>query len=82
MLKISGSISTEKDAELADNLYLLQEHKSIMSMIQDYELKKMSPTEEVSFLQYLLDSGLVWVMPDSYIKKTKEYLSKKILYFN
>lgn len=82
MLKISGSISTEKDAELADNLYLLQGHKSIMSMIQDYELKKMSPTEEVSFLQYLLDSGLVWVMPDSYIKKTKEYLSKKILYFN
>jgi hypothetical protein len=82
MLTISGSISTKQDAELAENLYLLQEHKSIMSMIQDYEMKKMSPTEEISFLQYLLDSGLVWVMPESYTKKTKEYLAKNLLYFN
>ena len=82
MLKISGSISTEKDAELAENLYLLQEHKSIMSMIQEYEMKQMSATEEISFFQYLLDSGLIWVMPPSYITKAKEYLTKKFLYFN
>ena len=82
MITISGSISSEADAQLAENLYFLQEHKDIMGMIQDYEQKKMSATEEISFFQYLLDSGLIWVMPQSYITKTKEYLTKNFLYFN
>ena len=82
MLKISGSIGTEKDKELADSLYFLQEHKNIMSMIQEYELKQMSVTEEASFFQYLLDSGLVWVMPGAYIAKTQDLLDKNIIYFN
>ena len=82
MITISGSISTEQDVELAENLYLLQEHKDVMGMIQDYELKKMSATEEESFFQFLLDSGLVWVMPNSYIKKVKDLLNKSIIYFN
>jgi len=82
MITISGSISSEADAQLAENLYFLQEHRDIMGMIQDYEQKKMSATEEISFFQYLLDSGLIWVMPPSYITKAKEYLTKKFLYFN
>lgn len=82
MLTITGSISSDADEELAENLYLLQEHKNIMTMIQEYELKKMSATEESYFFQYLLDSGLVWVMPEAYIKRVKDLLSKSVIYFN
>ena len=74
--------NTETDAELAESLYLLQEHRDIMSMITDYEQKKMSATEEDTFFQYLFDSGLVWTMPDSYIKRVQEMLDRNILFFN
>ena len=73
---------TETDAELAESLFLLQEHKNIMSMITDYEQKRMSATEEEAFFKYLFDSGLVWTMPDSYIKRVQEMLDKNILFFN
>ena len=83
MLSLSDKIkNTETDAELAESLFLLQEHKNIMSMIQDYELKKMTPTEAETFFKYLFDSGLVWTMPDSYIKRVENMLDKNILYFN
>ena len=74
--------NTKTDQELAESLYLLQEHKNIMSMITDYEQKKMSATEEDTFFQYLFDSGLVWTMPDSYIKRVQEMLDRNILFFN
>jgi len=73
---------TETDVELAEVLYILQEHKDIMSMITDYEQKKMSATEEDTFFQYLFDSGLIWTMPGSYRKRVEEMLDKSILYFN
>ena len=83
MLSLADVIkNTETDAELAESLFLLQEHKNIMSMITDYEQKKMSATEEETFFKYLLDSGLVWTMPDSYIKRVEEMLDKNILFFN
>jgi len=60
----------------------LTEQKNIMGMIQDYELKKMTVTEEISFFKYLFDSGLIWTMPASYVKRVEELLDKNILYFN
>ena len=82
-MRSPGNIKdTITDAELAESLFLLQDHKNIMSMITDYEQKKMSATEEEAFFKYLLDSGLVWTMPNSYIKRVEEMLDKNILYFN
>ena len=51
-------------------------------MIQDYESKKMDITEEISFLQFILDAGIVWAMPDAYIKRVKDSLDKNLIYFN
>ena len=51
-------------------------------MIQDYELKRMSVLEEINFFQYILAAGIVWVMPDSYIKRVEDSLDKNLIYFN
>jgi len=82
MLKISGSISKEIDMDLTEVLILLQDQKDIMSMIQDYESKKMSVIEEINFLQFILDAGIVWAMPDTYIKRVEDSLDKNLIYFN
>ena len=68
--------------DLTEVLILLQDQKDIMSMIQDYESKKMSVMEEISFLQFILDAGIVWAMPDSYIKRVEDSLDKNLIYFN
>jgi len=82
MLKITGSISKKIDTELTEVLIILQDQKDIMSMITDYESKKMSALEEISFLQFILDAGIVWAMPDTYIKRVKDSLDKNLIYFN
>tara|TARA_Y100000034_G_C6756575_1_gene336685 strand:+ start:418 stop:666 length:249 start_codon:yes stop_codon:yes gene_type:complete len=82
MLKISGSINKEIDSGLTEILILLQDQKDIMSMIQDYESKKMSALEEINFLQFILDAGIVWAMPDSYKKRVEDSLDKNLIYFN
>ena len=82
MLKISGSISKEIDTDLTEVLIILQDQKDIMSMIQDYETKSMSVMEEINFLQFILDAGIVWAMPETYIKRVKDSLDKNIIYFN
>ena len=82
MLKISGSISKEVDMGLTEILMLLQDQKDIMSMITDYESKNMSVMEEINFLQFILDAGIVWAMPDTYIKRVKDSLDKNLIYFN
>ena len=74
--------NTETDYDLAESLAILTDQKDIMSMIQDYELKKMSATEEEAFFKYLFDSALVWTMPNSYIKRVEDFLDRKIIYFN
>ena len=68
--------------ELTEVLILLQDQKDIMSMIQDYESKKMSVIEEINFLQFILDAGIVWAMPDTYIKRVEDSLDKNLIYFN
>ena len=82
MLKISGSISKEIDTDLTEVLILLQDQKDIMSMIQAYESKQMYVLEEISFLQFILDAGIVWAMPDTYIKRVEDSLDKNLIYFN
>ena len=68
--------------DLTEVLILLQDQKDIMSMIQDYESKKMDVTEEISFLQFILDAGIVWAMPDSYKKRVEDFLDKNLIYYN
>jgi len=68
--------------DLTEVLILLQDQKDIMSMIQDYESKKMSVIEEINFLQFILDAGIVWAMPDTYIKRVEDSLDKNLIYFN
>ena len=82
MLKISGSISEEIDMDLTEVLIILQDQKDIMSMIQAYESKAMSASEEIGFLQFILDAGIVWAMPNSYIKRVQDSLKKNLIYFN
>jgi len=82
VLKISGSMSKEIDMDLTEVLILLQDQKDIMSMIQAYESKQMSVLEEISFLQFILDAGIVWAMPDTYIKRVEDSLDKNLIYFN
>jgi hypothetical protein len=82
VLKISGSISKEIDMDLTEVLIILQDQKDIMSMIQAYESKQMSVLEEISFLQFILDAGIVWAMPDTYIKRVEDSLDKNLIYFN
>ena len=82
MLKISGSISEEIDMDLTEVLMILQDQKDIMSMITAYESKQMSASEEVSFLQFILDAGIVWAMPESYQKRVEDFLDKNLIYYN
>ena len=82
MLKISGSISEEIDMDLTEVLIILQDQKDIMSMIAAYESKQMSASEEVGFLQFILDAGIVWAMPDSYKKRVEDFLDKNLIYYN
>tara|TARA_Y100000034_G_scaffold95385_1_gene115865 strand:+ start:565 stop:816 length:252 start_codon:yes stop_codon:yes gene_type:complete len=83
MLKIStGNMSEEIDADLAEVLIILQDQKDIMSMIQAYESRAMSASEEINFLQFILDAGIVWAMPEPYKKRVKDSLEKNIIYFN
>ena len=85
MLNLAGtgkSISEEVDEGLTEVLILLQDQKNIMSMIRAYESKSMSASEEIGFLQFILDAGIVWAMPESYIKRVEDALEKNIIYFN
>ena len=68
--------------DLTEVLIILQDQKDIMSMIQAYESKQMSVLEEISFLQFILDAGIVWAMPDTYIKRVEDSLDKNLIYFN
>ena len=70
------------DTELTEVLIILQDQKDIMSMITDYESKNMSAMEEISFLQFILDAGIVWAMPDTYKKRVEDFLDKNLIYFN
>ncbi len=67
---------------LTEVLMILQNQKDIMSMITDYETKNMSALEEINFLQFILDAGIVWAMPDTYKKRVKDSLDKNLIYFN
>ena len=82
MIKLPNSISEEVDWGLTEILIILQDHVDIMSMIQDYEAKAMSALQEIRFLQFILDAGLVWAMPASYVKRVEEALEKGLIYFN
>ena len=68
--------------DLTEVLIILQDQKDIMSMIQAYESKAMSASEEIGFLQFILDAGIVWAMPNSYIKRVQDSLKKNLIYFN
>jgi len=81
-LKISGSYSEDLDMELTEVLLILQDQINIMSMINDFETKNMSASEEVKFLQFILDAGLVWAMGDVYIKRVETALENNVIYFN
>ena len=82
MIKLNSNISEETDMELTETLLILQEHVSILSMIKDYESKKMSASEEIRFLQFILDAGIVWAMHDIYIKRVQDSLEKGLIHFN
>ena len=84
MIKLNNNnnISEETDMGLTEVLLILQDHVSILSMITDYETKKMSASEEIRFLQFILDAGIVWAMNETYIKRVEEYLEKGIIFFN
>ena len=82
MIKLPNSINEEVDWGLTEILIILQDHVDIMSMIQDYEAKAMSASQEIRFLQFILDAGLVWAMPTSYVKRVEEALEKGLIYFN
>tara|TARA_R100001082_G_C4303694_1_gene133589 strand:- start:507 stop:755 length:249 start_codon:yes stop_codon:yes gene_type:complete len=82
VLKISGSYSEDLDMELTEVLLILQDQINIMSMINDFETKNMSASEEVKFLQFILDAGLVWAMGDVYIKRVETALENNVIYFN
>ncbi len=81
-MKISGSYSEDLDMELTEVLLILQDQINIMSMINDFETKNMSASEEVKFLQFILDAGLVWAMGDVYIKRVETALENNVIYFN
>ena len=82
MLKMANSISEEVDMGLTEILSILQDHVNILSMITDYESKIMTASEEIKFLQFILDAGIVWAMPQSYIRRVEESLEKGLIYFN
>ena len=76
------SLSEEVDMGITEILIILQDHVNIVSIITDYETKKMSASEEIKFLQFILDSGIVWAMHEAYIKRVQDYLEKGLIYFN
>ena len=84
MIKLNNNnnISEETDMGLTEVLLILQDHVSILSMITDYETKKMSASEEIRFLQFILDAGIVWAMNETYIKRVEDSLEKGIIFFN
>ena len=82
MIKLNNSIDEETDMGLTEVLLILQDHVSILSMITDYETKKMSASEEIRFLQFILDAGIVWAMNETYIKRVEDSLEKGIIHFN
>ena len=82
MLKMPNSISEEVDTGLTEILLILQDRVNIYGMIQQYESKTMSASEEIKFLQFILDAGLVWAMPESYVKRVEDHLEKGLIYFN
>ena len=84
MIKLNNNnnISEETDMGLTEVLLILQDHVSILSMITDYETKKMSASEEIRFLQFILDAGSVWAMNETYIKRVEDSLEKGIIFFN
>jgi hypothetical protein len=82
MLNMTGSISPETDMDLLDMLQLAQSQKDIMAMLQRYESHQMTPLEEISFFQYLINTGIVWAMPSKYIKHAEEMIEKKFIYYN
>ena len=84
MIKLSNNsnISEETDMDLTEVLLILQDHVSILSMITAYETKKMSASEEIRFLQFILDAGIVWAMNETYIKRVEDSLEKGIIFFN
>jgi len=82
LLKMANSISEEVDMGLTEILSILQDHVNILSMITDYESKIMTASEEIKFLQFILDAGIVWAMPQSYIRRVEESLEKGLIYFN
>ena len=82
MIKMPNSISEEIDAGLTEILVILQDHVNIYSMIQQYESKTMSALQEVRFMQFILDAGIVWAMPESYIRKVEDHLEKGLIYYN
>ena len=79
---MANSISEEVDMGLTEILSILQDHVNILSMITDYESKIMTASEEIKFLQFILDAGIVWAMPQSYIRRVEESLEKGLIYFN
>ena len=76
------SLSEEVDMGITEILIILQDHVNIVSMITDYETKKMSASEEIRFLQFILDAGIVWAMNETYIKRVEDSLEKGIIFFN
>ena len=82
MIRLNNSIDEETDMGLTEVLLILQDHVSILSMITDYETKKMSASEEIRFLQFILDAGIVWAMNETYIKRVEDSLEKGIIHFN
>jgi hypothetical protein len=82
MIRFSGSLGAETDAGLMDMLDLVSTQKDIISMLQRYESHQMSATEEVSFFQYIVDAGIVWAMPDTYISRAEEMLEKRFIWVN
>ena len=82
MLDLTGSLGHDKDMDLMDMLNLVQDQKNIIAMLQRFEAHQMTALEEISFFQYLVDSGIVWAMPSNYVKRAEEYLEKRMIYFN
>ena len=80
--KFSGSISVEADDGLLDMLDLVSSQKDVIAMLQRYESHQMTATEEVSFFQYLVDAGIVWAMPSTYISRAEEMLEKRFIWLN
>ena len=81
-IQMSGSLDRETDHKILETLAILQDHKNIMQMLQEYEAKQMNPMEETNFFQYIFDAGIVWTMPQPYINRLKDLLEKNLIYSN